>query len=58
MNIGDIILNNKIINRYTGMNPIGIITHIFDSKDRAMVIDITSGIDHVWIIRECRVISK
>ena len=58
MNIGDIILNNKIINRHTGMNPIGIITHVFDSKDRVMVIDITSCIDHVWIVRECRVISK
>ncbi len=58
MNVGDIILNKGIINRNTGNNPIGIIIHVFSSKERVMVIDMTSSIDHVWLTRECLILNK
>lgn len=58
MKIGSIVRNNRIINRITGSNPVGIIVRFSRSKDRVWVIDLESGSDYIWIVRECLTIFK
>jgi hypothetical protein len=58
MKVGSILRNNRIINRLTGENPIGIVIEVFSTDDRVGIFDLTSKISHVWISRECSILIK
>lgn len=58
MNVGSIIKNNFITNRYSGKKLIGIIIKVSDTKCKYWVVDIESGNKYIWLSRECELVYK